>query len=136
MVLDDIKTDTDLEKNEQSGNPVQDETYEVIVYKNDDIGLSDVLEIGDRIYYTVDADKSIKFIQYISNNKETKYIGVKINSIDETGNTIDVVKMFEMNYPPGDNLPGNFDFSMNSDDNTIYKLKKDVYVTEKVNQRI
>jgi hypothetical protein len=131
MVLDDIKTDTDLEKNEQSGNPVQDETYEVIVYKNDDIGLSDVLEIGDRIYYTVDADKSIKFIQYISNNKETKYIGVKINSIDETGNTIDVVKMFEMNYPPGDNLPGNFDFSMNSDDNTIYKLKKDVYVTEK-----
>lgn len=64
---------------------------------------------GDRIEYIISLDEKVKFVNVISNTTDTNYIVGKINTIED--GTINISKIFDLNYPTVDIESRNFSFN-------------------------
>lgn len=100
--------------NEQSGVPLRGQDIELIVYRNGAIGNSNLLVEGDRIEYIISSDEKVKLINVISNTTDTNYIVGKINDVD--GKTINISKIFNLDYPTVDIESRNFSFNTDGKD--------------------
>jgi len=113
--------------NEHTGSPVRSQYADFIVYKKGAIGDGRLLEEGDRIEYIVSSDEKVKFINVISNTTDTKYIVGKINGIEN--GTINISKIFDLNYPTVDIESRNFSFNSEGRDVDItYVLSNSIEV--------
>lgn len=119
--------------NEHTGMPVRSRNADVIVYKNGVIGNSRLLQEGDRIEYIISSDEKVKFINVISNTSDTEYIVGKINTV---GNgTVNISKIFDLNYPTVDIESRNFSFKSEGRDVDIaYVLSSglEVYIDGRI----
>jgi len=87
------------QRREQDGRPVAPNKKELIVIKDNSVGDSSILEIGDRIEYVADINNEIKYVRVISNKKQVEYIAAQINEIDTDGMLLDVLQLFKLEYP-------------------------------------
>ena len=70
-------------RNEQKGTPASAFDRELVVYKDGAIGDSSLLKNGDRIeYITRTADKTVKYINVLSNVNNERYVAAQITAID------------------------------------------------------
>lgn len=86
-------------KNENTGAAAAGQKMELVVYKDGAVGNSGILSTGDRIKYIYDSSNTVKYIQVVSNVNETRYVAVEVNSVDRANLLIDVVKLFDLDYP-------------------------------------
>ncbi len=119
--------------NEHTGVPIRGENGDVIVYRNGVIGDSSLLVEGDRIEYIISLDEKVKFVNVISNTTDTNYIVGKINTIED--GTINISKIFDLNYPTVDIESRNFSFNKKGRDVDItYTLSNnlEVYIDDRI----
>lgn len=63
---------------------------EIVVYKDGNIGNSDLLNEGDNIEITLDENKTVKFVKVIDSDVKPAYVAAKVKSIDIAGSLITV----------------------------------------------
>ena len=121
---------SDTGKNEQKGL-LTSEGRELVVYKNGNIGNSSLLKNGDRIeYITRTSDKTVKYINVLSNVNEERYVAAQISSIDPANRLIKVMQFFRMDFPDPALLKQNVSFNLgNESQNITYRYSANVYVT-------
>jgi len=118
-------------RNEQNGSINSKENTDLIVYKDNGLGKSSTLEVGDRIEYIVTPEGKVAFVKVISNTSETKYLVAKVNSIDKTTQTLNISKIFDLKYPDVDLEDKNFSFSGEGKDvnvTFVYSSAVEVFV--------
>lgn len=111
------KTDvtTDGSKNELSGASLKSGELDFPVFKNGWIRKGDLIK-GDRIEYIASTDSEVKYVKVLSNITDTKYIVAKINSVDTKSNTLNISKIFDLNYPDVNIEDKNFSFNEKGED--------------------
>ncbi|AEV67337.1 S-layer homology domain-containing protein [Acetivibrio clariflavus] len=122
------KSQQDL-RNELNGSIKERENTDLIVYKDGWLGKSSILESGDRIEYTVTSEGKVAFVKVISNISETKYLVAKVNSINKANQTLNISKVFDLDYPNVDLEDKNFSFDGEGKDvNATFVYSSDVEV--------
>jgi len=86
-------------RREQDGRIVEPNQKELVVIKNNNVGNSSLLEVGDRIEYVSDINNTVKYVKVISNKKQVEYVAAQINDIDTNEMLLDVLHFFELEYP-------------------------------------
>jgi len=120
-------------RNEQDGSVKPKENIDLIVYKDGWIGKSDVLEIGDRIEYTVTMDGKVVYVKVISNTSDTKYLVAKVNTIDKGAQTLNISKVFDLKYPNLDLEDENFSYDSDGKDvdvTYVYSSDAEIFVDD------
>ena len=115
-------------KDEIAGVPLPGQSKELVVYKNGVIGDSGLLVKGDRIRYIADSSNIVKYIEVISNTNDVRYIAVQVDNVDQTNLLIDVIQLFETDYPNVKDIAGNDSFSWSQAERTTYKISRDSQV--------
>jgi len=115
-------------RNEQTGNLADEKAMDLVVYKNGKIGNSSLLEKGDRLQYIADEENTVRFVNVISNVKDTKYLVVEIDSVDSSGLKINVTELFETDYPDLKNISGDISFSDGLKGKSIYRVSASAQV--------
>ncbi len=121
-------------RNEQNGSIKSEENTDLIVYKNGWIGRSSLLEVGDRIEYTVTMDGRVLYTKVISNTADTKYLVAKVNAIDTTNQTLNISKVFDLKYPDVDIENENFSYDgegNNVDVTYVYSSNAEIFADNK-----
>lgn len=95
---------------------------ELVVYKNGALGDSSLLEKGDRLEYIADVSNTVKYVDVISNTKDSRYIAVEVNSVDSANLQIDVTELFELDYPDLKSITGDTSFSDGTKGRTVYRV--------------
>lgn len=107
------------------------EARELVVYKNDGIGDSSLLENGDRVEYIIrTADNAVKYVTVLSNVNEERYVAAQINAIDPANRLVNVMQFFRMDFPDPALLEQNVSFNLGNDSRNItYRYSANVNVT-------
>ena len=84
--------------NEITGSKL-DNSENVIVYKNGQIGFINTLTIGDKIKYINNVDNKLNFINVLSNKLTTEYIVAQINSVDTINKKINTTNFMNVDFP-------------------------------------
>lgn len=121
-------------KNENVGTPSTSQNRELVVYKNGTIGNSSLLKTGDRIQYIIDISNTIKYIYVVSNVNDIKYIAVQVNSVDRENLLLDVIQLFELDYPDLESITGDVSFSGSLNEKTSYRVAAEAAITVNGNQ--
>lgn len=116
-------------RNEQNGRIEIKENIDLIVYKKGWLGKSNTLEKGDRIEYTVAVDGKVLYVKVLSNTKDTKYLVAKVNTIDTSKQTLNISKVFDLEYPNVDLEDRNFSYDSDGKDvDVTYVYSSDVEI--------
>lgn len=116
-------------RDENAGLPLPRQRRELVVYKNGTIGDSSLLAKGDRIRYIADSSNIVKYIEVISNTKDIRYVAVQVSSVDPANMLIDVIQLFETDYPDMGDISSNSSFSWSQAERTTYRIAKDSRIT-------
>jgi hypothetical protein len=92
-------TNSGTNKNEQNTKPIPDPGKDLIVYKNGQIGKSDMLKTGDRLEYVTAPDSTVKFARVISSIYDTKYMVAQLNTVDPNNLLMNVSQFFTLETP-------------------------------------
>lgn len=117
------------DKNENTGAAVAGRKRELAVYKDGVVGNSGILSAGDRIRYIFDSSNTVKYVHVISNINDTRYMAVQVNSINRAGLLIDVIKLFDMDYPGVENIVHAGLFSPSGTEKNLYRISPDATVS-------
>lgn len=117
-------------RNEQAGATTSDRGRELVVYRNGQIGNSSILRTGDRLEYITDASKTVKFVYVISNTNDVRYLAAQVKGVDAANQLINVLQLFEPDYPDIDALRQDVSFSAGDDAvNMSYRYSPKTAVT-------
>lgn len=114
-------------KNENTG-AATGRKMELAVYKNGVVGDSGLLSMGDRIRYIFDSSNTVKYVHVVSNIKETRYMAVQVNNIDRAGLLIDVIKLFDIDYPDTESIAHAGLFASSGTEKNLYRISPDASV--------
>jgi len=115
-------------KNENVGTALAGQKKELVVYKNGTIGDSSLLSKGDRIQYVTDGSNIVKYVSVTSNVNDVRYPAVQVYGIDRTNKLLNVVELFEMNYPDIKSISGD-QFKWSNTEMTTYRIAPNASVT-------
>lgn len=117
--------------NEQQSAQTTQNRRELVVYKNGSVGNSSLLTKGDRIEYIVrTSDKTVKFINVLSNVNKERYVAAQINSIDANNLLMNVMQFFKLDFPNMELLKQNVSFNLKNEAQQItYRYSKNTFVT-------
>lgn len=116
-------------RDENAGTVLPGQEKELVVYKNGSIGNSSLLQKGDRIRYISDSINRIKFVQVLSNVNDVRYIAANIQSIDQPNRLVDVIQLFETDYPDLEDIAENDDFSWSQATKATYRVSPQARIT-------
>ena len=116
-------------KDENTGTSLAGQRREVVVYKNGVIGDSGLLQKGDRITYISDSGNKVKYIEVISNVEDVRYIAAQINKVDQTNRLLEVIQLFETDYPDMKDIYDGSKFSWADSARVNYRIAKGIPVT-------
>ncbi|MGE5613481.1 MAG: S-layer homology domain-containing protein [Bacillota bacterium] len=109
-------------RNENTGESVAGRKRELVVYKDGIIGDSGLLSAGDRIKYIYDGSNTVKYVQVVSNINETRYVAVEVSSVDSANLLIDVIKLFDMDYPDMESIAYAGSLSFSGTEKNLYRI--------------
>lgn len=116
-------------RNENAGGVLPGQKSEIVVYKDGVIGNSSLLEKGDRLYYIFDSNNIVKYAEVVSNVDKVRYVAVQINNVDRANLLLDVIQLFETDYPDmRDIIEGN-SFSWSGSEKKTYRIGKGISVS-------
>ncbi len=115
-------------KNENAGTALTGQKKELVVYKNGAIGNSSLLSKGDRIQFVTDGSNTVKYVNAVSNVNNVRYPAVQVYGIDRTNKLLNVVELFEMNYPDIKSISGD-QFKWSNTEMTTYRIAPNASVT-------
>ena len=121
-------------KNERTGSTINEPDIDLIVYKGNWVGNRNLLKIGDRIEYTVDMNGRVIYVKVLSNVSDIVYIVARINKVNPDNLTLNVSKIFNIDYPNMDVESRNFSFDMsgeNVDITFVYSNNAEVFIDGK-----
>jgi len=93
------------------------------------IGNSSLLQKGDRIRYISDSNNKIKYVHVLSNVNEVKYVAAQVQSVDQVNRLIDVIQLFETDYPDLGEIADNDGFSWSQAAKATYRVSPQAKVT-------
>lgn len=115
-------------KNENVGTKLPGQKKELVVYKNGAVGDSGLISKGDRIQFITDSENTVKYASVISNVKDVRYPAVQVSGIDRTNRLLNVVELFEMDYPDIKSISGG-QFKWSNTEKTTYRIAPNAAVT-------
>jgi hypothetical protein len=116
-------------RNENVGTALPGQEIELVVYKNGSIGNSSLLQEGDRIRYITDSSNRIKYVQVLSNVNDVRYLAANIQAVDQANRLIDVIQLFETDYPDLEDITESDEFSWSQATKATYRVSPQVRVT-------
>lgn len=116
-------------RDENAGTALPGQATELVVYKNGTIGNSSLLQKGDRIRYISDSNNKIKYVHVLSNVNEVKYVAAQVQSVDQVNRLIDVIQLFETDYPDLGEIADNDGFSWSQAAKATYRVSPQAKVT-------
>lgn len=116
-------------RNEGTGAALAGPKRELVVYKNGVIGDSSRLAKGDRIRYITDSSNIVKYVEVISNTSDIRYAVVQVNYVDQANMLIDVIQMFETDFPDLGDVSADSSFSWSQASRTTYRISRDCKIT-------
>jgi hypothetical protein len=116
-------------RNENAGSALPAQKSEIIVYKDGAIGNSSLLEKGDRLYYICDSNNKVKYVEVVSNVNDVRYIAVQIQNIDQANLLLDIVQLFETDYPDMRDIIDGNSFSWSGTEKKTYRIGKGIPVS-------
>lgn len=116
-------------RDENAGTALPGQEAELVVYKNGSIGNSSLLQRGDRIRYITDSSNRIKYVHVLSNVNDVKYITANVQSVDQGNRLIDVIQLFETDYPDLNDIVVNDGFSWSQATKATYRVSPQAKVT-------
>ena len=115
-------------RDENAGLSLPGQKSEIIVYKDGVIGNSSLLEKGDRLHYISDSNNIVKYAEVVSNVNDVRYIAAQIHSVDRANLLLDVIQLFETDYPDMKDIIEGNSFSWSDSERTTYKIGKGIPV--------
>ena len=116
-------------RDENAGVSLPGQKSEIVVYKDGVMGNSSLLEKGDRLYYISDSNNIVKYVEVVSNVGDVRYIAAQTNNVDQTNLLLDVIQLFETDYPDmRDIIEGN-SFSWSGSEKKTYRIGKGIPVS-------
>ncbi len=115
-------------RDENAGLSLPGQKSEIIVYKDGVIGNSSLLEKGDRLHYISDSNNIVKYAAVVSNVNDVRYIAAQIHSVDRANLLLDVIQLFETDYPDMKDIIEGNSFSWSDSERTTYKIGKGIPV--------
>lgn len=109
-------------RNENAGTALPGQEMELVVYKNGTVGNSSLLQKGDRIRYIADSGNKIKYVHVLSNVNDVRYIAAHVHEVDQTNLLIDIVQLFETDYPDLKEIVGDNGFSWSQATKGTYRV--------------
>lgn len=116
-------------RDENAGTVLPGQEMELVVYKNGSIGNSSLLQKGDRIRYISDSSNKIKYVQVLSNVNDVRYIAANVQSVDQPNRLLDVIQLFETDYPDIEDIAENDDFSWSQATKATYRISPQARIT-------
>lgn len=116
-------------RSETTGTPILGSGREIVVNRNGVLGNSSILKKGDRIHYITDSTNTVKYVYVISNINDVRYLAVQVDGVDRDNYLVNVVQLFEMNYPDIESISANQSFNWSSNEITSYRISPDALVT-------
>ncbi len=116
-------------RDENAGTSLPGQAAELVVYKNGAIGNSSLLQKGDRIRYISDSSNRIKYVHVLSNVNEVKYVAAQVQNVDQANWLIDVIQLFETDYPDLRDVAENDGFSWSQAAKATYRVSPQAKVT-------
>jgi hypothetical protein len=114
-------------RNEQRGTEQEGTDNDFIVYKAAAVGNSSLLGIGDRVEYTVTADRTVKYASVLSSTFDTKYVVATVNSVNTGILEMNVTQLFKLDYPSINTAQDYISFGLDGENvNEIYKYSGSV----------
>ncbi len=108
-LLDELVTETRYQSpattsNEQTGKVQAEFSTEIPVFKNGTITNSSSLKKGDKLEYIVGIeDMTVRYARVLSNSGEMSYVAAAVNSVNNTGRTINYTPLTQtVKYPNED----------------------------------
>ena len=116
---------------ERGGTAAAASNRELVVYKDGAVGNSSLLKNGDRIEYIARlADRTIKYVNVLSNVNSERYVAAQINSIDTANRLLNVTQLFKLDFPDMALLRQNVSFNTGSADSIMtYRYGANAEVT-------
>ena len=115
-------------RDENAGLSLPGQKSEIVVYKDGVIGNSSLLEKGDRLHYISDSNNIVKYAAVVSNVNDVRYIAAQIHSVDRANLLLDVIQLFETDYPDMKDIIEGNSFSWSDSERTTYKIGKGIPV--------
>ena len=81
-----------------------------------------MLQKGDRIRYIADSGNKIKYVHVLSNVNDVRYIAAHVHEVDQTNLLIDIVQLFETDYPDLKEIVGDNGFSWSQATKGTYRV--------------
>ena len=116
-------------RDENVGASLTGQKSDIVVYKNGVIGNSDLLEKGDRLQYIADSNNIVKFVEVVSNVDDVRYVAAQIHNVDQVNYLLEVVQLFETDYPDMKDIYEGASFSWSESEITTYRIAKGIPVT-------
>ncbi len=115
-------------RDENAGLSLPGQKSEIVVYKDGVIGNSSLLEKGDRLHHISDSNNIVKYAAVVSNVNDVRYIAAQIHSVDRANLLLDVIQLFETDYPDMKDIIEGNSFSWSDSEKTTYKIGKGIPV--------
>ena len=116
-------------RSETTGTPLLGSGREIVVNRNGILGNSNLLKKGDRIHYITDSANTVRYVYVISNINDVRYLAVHVDGVERDNFLVNVVQLFEMNYPNIESISANQSFNWSSNEVTSYRISPDALVT-------
>ncbi len=116
-------------KDENVGTSLTGQISEIVVYNNGVISDSRLLQKGDRIRYISDSGNKVKYVEVISNVDDVRYIVAQINKVDQTNRLLEVIQLFETDYPDMKDVYDGNTFSWAESARITYRITKGMSVS-------
>lgn len=116
-------------RDENAGLSLPGQKTEIVVYKDGAIGNSGLLKKGDRLLYISDSNNIVKYVEVVSNVNDVRYIAAQIDNVDRTNLLLDVIQLFETDYPDMKDIIEGNSFSWSDSERTTFRIGKGIPVT-------
>ncbi len=116
-------------RNENVGGTLPGQKSEIVVYKDEAVGNSSLLEKGDRLYYIADSNNVVKYVEVVSNVEDVRYIAAQIQNVDQANLLLDVIQLFETDYPDMSDIAEGNSFSWSGSERKTYRIGKGIPVS-------
>lgn len=128
-ILTSAHTNASGTKNENTGRPLTGSKSEIVVLRNGILGNSSLLEPGDRIQYITDSMNTVKYVFVISNIKDVRYLAVQVSGVDRTNLVMDVIQLFDLNYPDISGISGDQSFNWSKNEKSSFRIAESASIT-------
>jgi hypothetical protein len=116
-------------KNENTGAPLTGSKSELVVLRNGILGNSNLLNVGDRIQYITDSSNTVKYVFVISNIRDVRYLAVQISGVDRANLVMDVIQLFDMNYPDISSISGDQSFNWSKNERSSFRIAESTSIS-------